>query len=100
MLPVWLHNNGEASDMSLTEASVNPKVIAEVQRAVDAANAKVSRAESVRKFVVLSTELTEASGHLTPKMSIKRQVILEDFSGVIEGMYSGTTETSGTSLVH
>ena len=91
MLPVWLHNNGEAADMTLTEASVNPKVIAEVQRAVDAANAKVSRAESVRKFVILSTELTEASGHLTPKMSIKRQVILEDFSGVIEGMYSGTT---------
>jgi long-chain acyl-CoA synthetase len=100
MLPVWLHNNGEAADMSLTEASVNPKVIAEVQRAVDAANAKVSRAESVRKFVVLSTELTEASGHLTPKMSIKRQVILEDFSSVIEGMYTGTPETSGTSLVH
>jgi long-chain acyl-CoA synthetase len=100
MLPVWLHNNGEAADMSLTEASVNPKVIAEVQRAVDTANAKVSRAESVRKFVVLSTELTEASGHLTPKMSIKRQVILEDFSSVIEGMYTGTTETSGTSLVH
>jgi long-chain acyl-CoA synthetase len=100
MLPVWLHNNGEDADMTLTEASVNPKVIAEVQRAVDAANAKVSRAESVRKFVVLATELTEASGHLTPKMSIKRQVILEDFANVIEGMYSGTTETSGTSLVH
>ena len=55
---------------------------------MDAANATVSRAESIRKFVILSTELTEASGHLTPKLSIKRNVIIEDFSDVIEGMYT------------
>ena len=48
MLPVWLNNNGEAADMSLAEAAENPKVVAEVQKAVDAANARVSRAESIR----------------------------------------------------
>ncbi|TPX01097.1 long-chain fatty acid--CoA ligase, partial [Schumannella luteola] len=42
MLPVWLNNNGEAGDMSLAEAARNPKVRAEVQRAIDVANAKVS----------------------------------------------------------
>jgi long-chain acyl-CoA synthetase len=100
MLPVWLKNNGESSDVSLLEASVHPKVIAEVQSAVDAANATVSRAESIRKFVILSTELTESSGHLTPKLSIKRQVIIEDFSDVIEGMYTASPATQGTSLAH
>ena len=100
MLPVWLHNNGEAADMSLEDAAKHPKVIAEVQRAVDSANKRVSRAESVRKFVILPTEFTEASGHLTPKMSIKRAPIVKDFLHVIEAMYSGAPATKGDSLVH
>jgi long-chain acyl-CoA synthetase len=100
MLPVWLKNNGEAADMPLREAVENHKVIAEVQRAVDAANARVSRAESIRKFVILPTEFTEASGHLTPKMSIKRGPILHDFAGVIDELYSGAPSTKGESLVH
>jgi len=87
MLPVWLNNNGEDATMSLDDAARHPKVVAEVQKAVDAANAHVSRAESIRKFVILPTEFTEASGHLTPKMSIKRGPILKDFADVIEGMY-------------
>jgi long-chain acyl-CoA synthetase len=99
MLPVWLNNNGEAGDMSLEECAKNPKVIAEVQRAVDAANAKVSRAESIRKFVILPIEFTEASGHLTPKMSIKRGPILKDYADEIEEMYN-QAPTQGQSLVH
>jgi len=98
MLPVWLNNNGEAGDMSLAEAARNPKVIAEVQRAIDAANAKVSRAESIRKFKILDIEFTEASGHLTPKLSIKRNVILKDFAPVIEELYSAAPVTEGISL--
>ena len=101
MLPAWLKNNGEDADLTLAEASVNPKVIAEVQRAVDAANSRVSRAESIRKFQILATDLTESSGHLTPKMSIKRNIIVEDFADVIEGIYSASpTETEGISLKH
>ncbi|MBK4347739.1 AMP-dependent synthetase/ligase [Lacisediminihabitans changchengi] len=99
MLPVWLNNNGEDATQSISEASRNPKVLDEIQRAVDAANATVSRAESIRKFVVLTEDLTEASGHLTPKLSIKRNVILKDFSQVIEEMYSGATATEGISTV-
>jgi long-chain acyl-CoA synthetase len=100
MLPVWLNNNGEDPTQSLQEAARNSKVIAEVQRAVDAANARVSRAESIRKFVILPVDLTEASGHLTPKLSIKRNVILSDFSDVIEGMYDDAPATQGHSLLH
>jgi len=99
MLRVWLNNNGEDADMSLEDAAENPKVIAEVQKAVDAANALVSRAESIRKFVILPTEFTEASGHLTPKMSIKRGPILKDHAGIIEAMYTAVPVTKGESLV-
>jgi len=99
MLPVWLNNNGEDAGMSLDEAAANPAVLAEVQRAIDAANENVSRAESIRKFTILPTELTEASGHLTPKMSIKRNVILDDYADMIEAMYSGAPATEGHSIV-
>jgi len=98
MLPVWLNNNSLDAQMSLTDAAQHPKVVAEVQRAIDAANSRVSRAESIRKFTVLATEFTELSGHLTPKMSIKRHVITADFADVINGMYSGAPETQGISL--
>jgi long-chain acyl-CoA synthetase len=100
MLPTWLANNGENKDLALAEASKNPTVLAEIQRAVDLANTKVSRAESIRKFVVLPTELTEASGHLTPKLSIKRHVIVQDFADVIESMYEKAPTTEGVSLEH
>ncbi|WP_425561982.1 AMP-dependent synthetase/ligase [Leifsonella bigeumensis] len=99
MLPVWLNNNGEDATTSVDEAAKNPKVLAEIQEAIDRANAAVSRAESIRKFVILPHDLTEASGHLTPKLSIKRNVILEDFADTIDGLYTDAPATQGQSVV-
>ncbi len=99
MLPVWLNNNGEDASMSVEQASKNPKVLAEIQGAIDRANSKVSRAESIRKFVILPHDLTEESGHLTPKLSIKRNVILKDFVDTIEGLYDDAPPTQGHSVV-
>ena len=49
---------------------------------------------------MLATDLSEASGHLTPKLSIKRNVILADFADVIDGIYSDNPSTQGFSLAH
>ncbi len=98
MLPTWLANNQLPADMSIAEAAANGAVRAEVQRAIDEANKRVSRAESIRKFTILSTEWTEASGHLTPKMSIKRNVILSDFANEIDEIYAAPVNTSNVSL--
>jgi long-chain acyl-CoA synthetase len=98
MLPVWLGNNGQPAGLSLAQAAQNPTVLAEIQRAVDEANTNVSRAESIRKFVVLSEDLTEESGHLTPKLTIKRHVIVKDFADDIERIYQAAPATEGQSL--
>ena len=98
MLPAWLSNNNLPGDMSLADAAKNDAVRAEVQRAIDIANKNVSRAESIRKFTILPTEWTESSGHLTPKMSIKRNVILEDFAGDIDEIYTVPVNTTNVSL--
>ena len=91
MLPMWLANNKLDAAMSLDAATVHPLVLAHIQRAIDRANSRVSRAESIRKFTVLPTEFTEPSGHLTPKMSIKRHVITHDFAAEIDAMYNGVS---------
>lgn len=98
MLPTWLANNDLPADMSLAAAAKDPKVRAEVQRAIDIANKNVSRAESIRKFAILETEWTEASGHLTPKMSIKRNVIMSDFADQVEELYAVPVNTTNVSL--
>ena len=65
MLPTWLGNNSLPADMTLADAAKNPAVRAEVQRAIDGANAHVSRAESIRKFTILDdgVERGERSPH-------------------------------------
>ena len=98
MLPTWLANNGLEASMSLVDASKNAAVRAEVQRAVDAANARVSRAESIRKFTILDSEWTEASGHLTPKLSIKRNVIMNDFADEIAAIYDEPVATTNVPI--
>lgn len=92
MLPTWLKNNGEDQNISVAEASKLAKVQEAIQEAVNRANAEVSRAESIRKFIILEHDFTELSGHLTPKLSIKRHVILEDFKETIEGLYADTKQ--------
>ncbi|MGW8483406.1 AMP-dependent synthetase/ligase [Microbacterium sp. NPDC055903] len=98
MLPTWLGNNGLDASMTLAQAAKDPAVRAEVQRAVDAANATVSRAESIRKFTILGSEWTEASGHLTPKLSIKRNVIVSDFADEISAIYDEPVQTTNVAL--
>ncbi|PCE14211.1 long-chain fatty acid--CoA ligase [Microbacterium sp. SZ1] len=98
MLPTWLANNGLDKDMSLAEAAKNAAVRAEVQSAVDAANTRVSRAESIRKFTILESEWTEASGHLTPKLSIKRNVIMNDFADEIAAIYDEPVSTTNVAI--
>ncbi|MGT2427284.1 AMP-dependent synthetase/ligase [Amnibacterium kyonggiense] len=88
MLPAWLKNKGEDPSTSVEEAAKLPAVRDEVQQAIDAANTHVSRAEGVRAFRILADDFTEASGELTPKLSIKRHVILEKRAGEIDDLYA------------
>jgi long-chain acyl-CoA synthetase len=100
MLPGWCASRGIAPALSAHEAAHDERVLQAVQEAVDAANGRVSRAESVRSFTVIDTELTEASGHLTPKLTIKRSVVLRDFAADVEYIYSGSkVQTTATPVI-
>lgn len=62
----WLESQGAKPEPDLASLAKNAIVHAEVERAVNAANEGVSRAESIRKFEILPDEFTEANGMLTP----------------------------------
>lgn len=87
MLPVWLANHGGDNTMPIADAAKSPLVLAAIQAAIDEANKLVSRAESIRKFVLITTELTEASGHLTPSLKLKRSVVMQDFAWAVDEIY-------------
>ena len=94
MLPIWLANNGAEKDMTLAQAAKSPIVLAEIQKAIDRVNKNFSRAESIRKFVVVDQELTEDSGHLTPSLKIKREAVMRDFAPAIAELYGSAPDTS------
>ncbi|MST35114.1 AMP-binding protein, partial [Acidimicrobiaceae bacterium USS-CC1] len=68
----------------------DPDVLAEVQAAVDVVNARRSHAEHIRRFQVLSRDLTGAAGELTPTMKVKRAVVYDRYRDVIDELYAGT----------
>lgn len=93
MVPIWLANNGLDKNLTLAQAAKEPKVLAEIQVAVDRVNKNFSKAESIRKFTVIGQELSEESGHLTPSLKIKREVVMRDFAPAIDEIYQAGPPT-------
>jgi long-chain acyl-CoA synthetase len=87
-LDFWKQQHGKPADATAADLADDPDLIAELQAAVDDANKAVSRAESIRKFRILSTDFTESSGHLTPSLKVKRSVVAKDYAREIEVLYS------------
>ncbi len=70
------------------DAVKNEEIIAKYQQEVDKANVSFGQWEKVKKFVLLPTEWTIDNGELTPKLSLKRKVILQNQKDVIQGIYA------------
>jgi long-chain acyl-CoA synthetase len=86
-LPLWAEQHGKAGK-SPAELSTDPDLVDAVQHAVDQGNAAVSKAESVRKFRILPGQFTQESGHVTPSLKLKRNVVSKDFAEEIESLYA------------
>ena len=89
-LASWLPTIGQPADLSLADAAALPQVREEIQPFVDRANATVSRAESVRKFVVLDAQFTQKNSCLTPSLKVVRPAVNRVFSDAIDQeLYAG-----------
>ncbi|MFH8486194.1 AMP-dependent synthetase/ligase [Streptomyces longisporoflavus] len=85
----WASDHGKPAGSTAASLREDADFLAEIQSAVDDGNAAVSKAESVRKFRVLASQFTEESGHLTPSLKLKRNVVAKDYADEIEAIYRG-----------
>jgi long-chain acyl-CoA synthetase len=69
---------------SLTRA---PEVQALIQAEFDRVNRKFARAEQIKAFRLLETQLTAEDEELTPTMKLKRKLVEQKYAGLIESMY-------------
>lgn len=65
-----------------------PQIIEKYQQEIDKANANFGQWEKVKKFILLKKEWTIDEGELTPKLSLKRKVILQRNEAIISEIYA------------
>ena len=94
MLPIWLENSGIKEKLTVEQAISNSAVLTEVSKAIEGVNSHFSTAESIRKFALLPQDLTEKSGHLTPSLKIKRSVVVDDYSQLIDDIYADSAKST------
>ncbi|MEU9158305.1 AMP-binding protein [Streptomyces sp. NPDC048417] len=83
----WLSVRKLPPDTPLAELVRDDRLRAEVQKAVDHANAAVSRAESIRAFALVEGDFTEDNGLLTPSLKVKRHAVTARYADEIEALY-------------
>ncbi|MGW6198257.1 AMP-dependent synthetase/ligase [Kribbella sp. NPDC055110] len=82
----WATERGKPTDpAALTQ---DPDLIAEVQKAIDDANATVSHAEAIKKFSILPIDWTQETGELSLKLSLRRHVVMKNHGADVEALYA------------
>jgi long-chain acyl-CoA synthetase len=79
----WAAERGISPDALPT----HPALRAELRKAVDEANAPVSKAESIREFTVLPRDFTEEAGEVTPSLKLRRDTILKTWADTVAAIY-------------
>lgn len=86
-LKEWAEKNG-IGNLSNQEMIRHPKVLDLYKDLIDSFNKYFNPVEQVKKFELLADEWTIDTGELTPKLSLKRKVVMEKHSGAVERIYS------------
>ncbi|MBO0855626.1 MAG: long-chain fatty acid--CoA ligase [Nocardia sp.] len=87
-LPGWMSRNNIPADTPIEQLIERPDLVAEIDKAVAETNKLVSHAEAIKKVRILPVDWTEESGELTPKMSLKRAVVMKNYASEVESIYS------------
>jgi long-chain acyl-CoA synthetase len=86
-LKEWARKEG-LSDTADEELIKNPKVIKMYGDLVDNFNKYFNHVEQIKKFVLLPREWSIETGEMTPKLSIKRKVVMDKYQDAIERIYA------------
>src|SRR6266496_2724860 len=86
-LKVWMQQQG-LTFTSNEEVISNPKVLEMYKQVVEAINQNFNHVEQIKKFELLPREWSIETGEMTPKMSLKRKIIMEKYRDAIERIYA------------
>ena len=86
-LAEWCKQNGYDTGSHIAMIQ-NPAVIKFYRGIVDEFNQQFNHVEQIKKFELMPAEWTIENGELTPKLNIKRKVILDRYKGVIDKIYA------------
>jgi long-chain acyl-CoA synthetase len=81
----WATENGVPPGASLHE---DPRVIARIQKAVDALNAKQASYSTVKRFAILPKDFAQETGELTPTLKVKRKVVTQKHQKLLDAFYA------------
>jgi long-chain acyl-CoA synthetase len=68
--------------------TADPEIAAELERAVEAANQRLSRVEQVKRFKLLEGEWAPGGEELTPTLKLRRRPIERRYEAEIEALYA------------
>jgi long-chain acyl-CoA synthetase len=80
----WAAANGEDANALHKSA----KLRASIQAHIDEMNSHFARVEQIKKFTILTRNLTIEDGELTPTLKVKRAKVSDHFADDIEAMYA------------
>lgn len=83
--PRWAEANGKSG--AIADMTDDPDLRAEISGAIDAANGAVSKAEAIKEFRILPVDFTIEGGEMTPTLKVKRKVVADKYSDVMDSMY-------------
>lgn len=78
------NNIADANDEELIR---NPKVLELFKDLVENFNKYFNHVEQIKKFELLPHEWSVDSGELTPKLSLKRKVVMEKYHDSVDRIY-------------
>ncbi|MFJ6855782.1 AMP-dependent synthetase/ligase [Streptomyces sp. NPDC091271] len=87
MAPAWAAARGVEAGEDMTALAAHPAVREEVDRAVQAANARLNRTEQVKRHRLLAREWGPDTGELTPSLKLRRRVVREQYGEVLDALY-------------
>jgi long-chain acyl-CoA synthetase len=83
---------GGSAAMDIDDLTASTEVLTLIQRAVDRANARVSRPEQLKKFALLPEQWTPQGGQLTLTLKLRREVIATRHRRLLDELYGGPTQ--------
>ena len=85
----------EQNSFNLSDFTDNEEIYNEIENSVQKLNKEFSNPEQIKKFKILSRDFTIDDGELTPTLKIRRKQINDNWSSVIEAMYTADSEHNG-----